>query len=359
MGNVVQLEASETAASSAPPTQASGAERTYKVLPYAGGTSHEDLYGYRTTMNEQAPAQQAEADPKAAKSNRAMALLPVLIILALGVLAFVLIPKVIKSKAPALYVDLGTQRFDSAGIGARLIARWEGSVASYQLSIDPAAPQQTAGFQAVAVNPPHPITVVIRLLDSTGVVACQKEVLLPTPAPVTAPSDLSRALVPMQTAEDDTVQDIAGPDGQIAELTLTGGLPCTLKQYQSLTSWQFYTNFPSLEEQNDWLKHQPAGDLASGRKSNSSNGGSGYSAPSEHLPAPIDDDDVIVGDNPLRGTIDTAGGRIFMVGVAGLRNRSAEWQVFPAAIHFRCEKTGSCVLTRVNSHTSLLARLIK
>jgi hypothetical protein len=359
MGNVVQIEASETAASSGPSTQSSGAERTYKVLPYTGGTSHEDLYGYRTTMNEPAPAEQAEADPKAAKSNRAMASLPLLVILGLGVLALVFIPKLTKSKAPPLYVDLGTQRFDSAGIGARLIARWEGSAAAYQLSIDPADPQQAAGFQAVAVNPPHPITVVIRLLDSTGAVACQKEVLLPTPAPVTASSGASLALVPMQTAEGDTVQNIAGPDGQIAELTLTGGLPCTLKQYQSLTSWQFYTNFPSLDEQNDWLKHQPAGDVPNGRKSNSSVGGSGYSARSERLPAPIDDDDVIVGDNPVRGTIDTAGGRVFLVGVAGLRNRSAEWQVFPAAIHFRCEKTGACVLTRVNSHTSLLARLIK
>jgi hypothetical protein len=359
MGNVVQIEASETAASSGPPTQASVAERTYKVLPYTGGTSHQDLYGFRESMTEPAPTQQAESDPKPAKSNRAMALLPLLIILAIGVLAIVLLPKLTKSKAPALYVDLGTQRFDSAAIGARLIARWEGSAAAYQLSIDPADPQRAAGFQAVAVNPPHPITVVIRLLDSTGVVACQKEVLLPTPVPVTAPSDASRALAPMQTAEGDTVQNIAGPDGQIAELTLTGGLPCSLKQYQSLTSWQFYTNFPSLDEQYDWLKHQPASDAANGRKSDSSNGGSGYSARSEHLPAPIDDDDVIVGDNPVRGTIDTAGGRVFLVGVAGLRNRSAEWQVFPAAIHFRCEKTGACVLTRVNSHTTLLARLIK
>ena len=245
MGNVVQLEASETAASSAPPAQASGAERTYKVLPYTGGTSHEDLYGYRTTMNEPVPAEQAEEDPKAAKSNRAMALLPVLIILAFGVLALVLFPKFTKSKAPALYVDLGTQRFDSAGIGARLIARWEGSAAAYQLYIDPADPQQAAGFQAVAVNPPHPITVVIRLLDSTGAVACQKEVLLPTPAPVTAQSDASRVLVPMQTAEGDTLQNIAGPDGQIAKSSpLQAACPVRSSSIRALLRGSFTPTFP-------------------------------------------------------------------------------------------------------------------
>jgi len=61
----------------------------------------------------------------------------------------------------------------------------------------------------------------------------------------------------------------------------------------------------------------------------------------------------------VRGTVDTQGGRVFLVGVSGLRNRTAEWQVFPAAIHFRCEKNGTCVLTRVNSRTTLQARLIR
>jgi len=359
MGDVVQLEASATATSAG--SQSTVADRVYKVVPPAGGGSQEDLYGFRTTMTQPAPFEDPEAAAQDAKSKRAVALLPILFILVLGVLAVLLIPKLTKSKAPALYVDLGTRRFDSAGLGARLIARFEGSTA-YQLYIDPLDPQQTAGFQAVTVNPPHPVSVVIRLLDAKGAVACQKEVVLPTPAPPAAgssDSSSSGALVPMQTTTGDTIQNIAGPDGQIAEITLSGGLPCSVEQYQSIAAWEFFTNFPSLDEQNDWLKHQRPGSLANGRKGSGSSGGLGFSARALRLPAAIDDDDVIVGDNPSQGTLDTEGGHIFLVGVVGMRNRTAEWQVFPAQVHFHCDKNGACMLTRVNSRTTLQARLVK
>lgn len=358
MGNVVQIEASDPATSAG--SQAGVADRVYKVIPPAGGASQEDLYGFRTIMAQPAPVDDPEAEAKEAKSKRALALFPILFILVLGGLAALVIPKLTKSKAPALYVDLGTRRFDSAGLGARLIARWEGS-AGYQLYIDPLDPQQTAGFQAVTVNPPHPVSVVIRLLDSTGSVACQKEVVLPTPAPPAGSSGASTsdALMPMQTSTGDTVQNTAGPDGQIAEVTITGGLPCSLKQYQSLAAWQFFTNFPTLDEQAEWLSHHRLSDAAKNRNGHGSEGGSGFSARALHLPAAIDDDDVIVGDNPSQGTIDTQGGRVFLVGVIGMRNRSAEWQVFPAAVHFHCDKNGACFLTRVNSRTTLQARLVK
>ncbi len=358
MGDVVQLEASETATSAGSQAQAGVVDRVYKVVPPAGGASQEDLYGFRAAMHEPAPVENPEAEAKEARSKKALALLPILFILVFGALAFLVISRVTKSKAPPLYVDLGSRRFDSAGLGARLIARWEGSTA-YELYIDPLDPQQAAGFQAVAVNPPHPVSVVIRLIDTTGAIACQKEVVLPTAAPLTVSSDASQALLPMQTTAGDTVQNIAGPDGQIAEVTVSGGLPCSLKQYQSIASWEFFTNFPTLDEQDVWLHHQKLNEVANGRKYSSAAGGSGSSPRIQHLPAAIDDDDVIVGDNPTRGTVDTQGGRVFLVGVSGLRNRTAEWQVFPAAIHFRCEKNGTCILTRVNSRTSLQARLIR
>ena len=164
MGDVVQLEASGTATTGG--AQAQGvADRGYVVLPYAEKARHEDLYGYRETMNEPAPAEDEQQSK--AKSKRALPLLPILLLLVLVVLALLLIPKMAKSNPPAQYIDLGTRRFDSAGLGGRLIARWEGN-AGYQLYIDPLDPQQTAQFQAVAVNPPHPLTLVLRLLNSEG-----------------------------------------------------------------------------------------------------------------------------------------------------------------------------------------------
>jgi hypothetical protein len=50
---------------------------------------------------------------------------------------------------------------------------------------------------------------------------------------------------------------------------------------------------------------------------------------------------------------------VFYLGAAGVRNRSADWQVFPAPVYFRCDKNGFCVLTRSGSHVSLQARLLK
>ncbi len=363
MGNVAEVETNTAVASGGSQADAGVAERVYKVLAPAGGASQEDLYGFRNIMAQPPPVEDPEAAAKEAKSKRALALLPVLLILVFAGLAVLVVLKLTKSKAPPLYVDLGTQRFDSAGLGARLIARWEGS-AAYQLYIDPLDPQQTAGFQAVTVNQPHPVSVVIRLLDTTGAVACQKEVVLPNPgAPAgssdTTSSGTSGALVPMQTSTGDTVENNAGPDGQIAEITITGALPCNLKQYQSLAGWQFFTNFPTLDEQADWLNHHGLNSAGKNGRGHGSGDGSGYSIRGMRLPAAIDDDDVIVGDNPAQGTLDTEGGRIFLVGVIGMRNRSAEWQMFPAPIHFHCDKNGSCFLTRVNSRTTLQARLVK
>ncbi len=149
---------------------------------------------------------------------------------------------------------------------------------------------------------------------------------------------------------------MAGSDGQIAEITISGGLPCSLKAYQHLAGWDFFTNFPTVDDQEDWLRHENG--LAGGRRPNSA-GGRGAPLQVQRLPAPIEGDDVIVGDNPSRGTVDTGGGRVFWVGANGMRNRAPEWQVFPAAIHFRCDKNGACVLTRVNSRTALQARLMR
>jgi hypothetical protein len=367
MGNAVQVDA-ETAATPAGSQGDTGVtERVYKVVAPTGGASHEDLYGFRAIMEQPAPVEDPEAAQKEAKAKRTMAIVPILAILVFAALAGLVVMKLTKSKAPALYVDLGTRRFDSAGLGARLIARWEGTTA-YQLYIDPLDPQQTAGFQAVTVNPPHPVSVVIRLLDNTGAVACQKEVVLPAPGPAAGSadsssgagsSDTAQALVPMQTASGDTIQNIAGPDGQIAEITITGGLPCSMKQYQSIAAWEFYTNFPSLDEQSAWLSHHGLNSSAKNGKGHGSEGDSGYSMRALHLPAAIDDDDVIVGDNPGQGTLDTEGGHIFLVGLVGMRNRTAEWQMFPAPIHFHCDKNGNCFLTRVNSRTTLQARLVK
>jgi hypothetical protein len=146
---------------------------------------------------------------------------------------------------------------------------------------------------------------------------------------------------------------MTGEDGLIAEIDLTGPLPCGAKAYTTFKSWEFFTNFPTLAEQDEWLRHERA------LNPKGHGGNNALLGQTQHLPTAIEGDDVIVADNPTRGTVETSGGRLFYLGAAGMHNRTAEWQVFPASIHFRCDKNGSCVLTRTNSHASLQARLLK
>ena len=348
MGDEVQLEAKETGTAGGPE-----AEAVYHVVPYAKSAGGEDLFAYRAAMAEPEPAADTEAEEN--KPKRRFPLVPVIVILAIGALFVLVIPKLFKPKPPALYIDMGARRFDPAGLSGRLIARWEGS-AAYQLYLDPLDQQQVLEFQAVAQDPPHPLSVVIRLRNPAGVVACQKEIDFPAIAPEAGSPDPAQALAPRQTAGGDTVENMAGPDGHIAEIIVSGSLPCSLKAYQHLAGWDFFTNFPSVDEQEDWLRHENG---LSGVRRPSSAGGRGAPLQVQRLPAPIEGDDVIVGDNPSRGTVDTGGGRVFWVGAYAMRNRAPEWQVFPAAIHFRCDKNGACVLTRVNSQTALQARLMR
>jgi hypothetical protein len=309
-----------------------------------------ELYAFRETM---APPP-AEPAPKRGISV-SVPIIKILVLLALAagavfiVLAF---PNVFRAKPPAPYIDLGSQRFDPAGLSGRLIARWETS-GSYQLFLDPMDQEQVAGFAAVALDPPRQFSVTIRLRDAAGLVACQKQILFPAPLPHTPGSKPAPALGPQQTLTGDTVENTTGEDGQISEIDLTGPLPCPEKAYATFKGWDFSSDFPTLAEQDEWLRHEK------GLGVRVHAGSSEPSSQVERLSTPIEGDDVIVGDNPSRGTVETSGGRVFYLGVAGMRNRTAEWQVFPAAIHFRCDKNGSCILTRTNSHVSLQARLMK
>jgi hypothetical protein len=320
----------------------------FEVVPTRGGAP-ETLYTYRPP---EPPADQdaaAKAPPMPSKVT--LILGGLLAVAALVAIVFAL-QSAITPKPPVQYIDLGTQRFDPAGLGGRLIARWEEN-AEYQLSLDPLDQSFVPGFEAVAQNPPRPLSVTVRLRNAEGLVICQKEILFPPPAPAGAPPDPAHTLQPQKTPSGDTVQNVAGEDGRIAEIAISGGLPCPAKAYSRLTAWDFTTNFPTLAEQADWQKHEAA--LAPAAKAKKANG---FAALVQHLPTSIEGDDVIVGDNPSRGTVETSAGRVFLVGT-NLRTRGAEWQEFPAAIHYRCDRNGVCILSRSNSRTTLQARLLK
>jgi hypothetical protein len=321
----------------------------FEVVP-SKQANQEELYSFRQAMEpereEPAPRQSADFSANLLR----ILLLPVL--LAGGALIYFTFPNLFRLHSPAPYIDMGSRQFNPAGLSGRLIVSWEKS-ASYQLFLDPQSQAQTASFAAVALDPPRQLSVTIRMKNADGLVACQKEVLLPAPASLAPDTNSGDALAPRKTETGDTVQNMPGKDGQIAEIDLTGSLPCSAKAYTTFKSWDFTTDFPSLAEQKDWLLH-PKEPGARGRARNHR-----LSARAEQLATPIEGNDVIVADNPSRGTVETSGGLEFYLGASGMRSRTAEWQVFPAPIHYRCDKTGSCTLTRANSFVTLHARLLQ
>jgi hypothetical protein len=263
----------------------------------------------------------------------------------------------LRQDEPPAYFDLGTSNIAAAGLEGRLVARWVGS-AEYELHIDPAAPQQLASFSAVAANPPHPLSVDIHLNDSSGHAVCQREILVPfDPQPV-PDSDQLPALLPQKTFAGDTVQNVAGADGKIGEIVITGPLNCPAKTYKGLTAWTFSSNFPLIADQDDWLSHED-GLVAAERHRAAELRARALIPKARSLSAPIEGDDVIVSDNPSRGSIDTRDGREFYVGRNGLPNAGPGWQVFPAAIHFHCDTKSNCVLTRSGASSALEARLVR
>lgn len=320
----------------------------FEVVPYGDRVDEKELFAFRESIP--APVEPVvKKKPSPAISPAKVFLLVALVVL-IVVTAFA-VPVILRMMRPVAYMDLGSQRFDPRGLSGRMIARWETS-ASYQLFLDPVGPQQADSFAAVAADPPRQFSVTIRLLDAKGLVTCQKQILFPAPVPPT-PNDSGSAPPqgPRQTDTGDTVENMIGQSGKIEEIALRGPLPCPEKAYVATKTWDFASDFPTQAEEDEWLRQEKS----SAAKSHGGN----QSVRTARMPGPIEGDDVIIADNPSRGTVQTGGGHVFLLGVAGMRSRTAEWQVFPVTIHFRCDKKGFCALTRANTRVTLLARLLK
>ncbi len=322
---------------------------TFEVIPYGESTNQQELYSFRESIRP--PVEEVTAKKQVQPAPAAKALIAVGLSGLIAIAGFALY-SYIGPKVNVSYIDLGSQRFDPAGLSGRLIARWDSS-GSYQLYLDPIGPDHAANFATVAADPPRQISLTIRLLDAKGLVACQKQILFPAPVPRTQDgSGSAPPQAPRQSETGDMQENMTGENGQISEIDVRGPLPCPEKAFGTFKAWDFTADFPTAAEEEEW-QHQEKSTNAKTRSNVNTR------IRTERLPGPIEGDDVIVADNPSHGTVETSGGRVFFLGAAGVLNRTAEWQVFPAAIHFRCDKSGACALTRTNSQVTLQARLVK
>jgi hypothetical protein len=323
----------------------------YDVVPSAAKNDDADLYSFRAEIPPPpVPVAPRPLIPALAVDSKLIMYVMVggLVLLALAMIGYL----VFHQDEPPAYLDLGTKDIDASGLEGRAILKWAGH-ALYQVQLDPEAPPQLDAFSAVAQDPPRPLSLDIRLKDSSGAVVCQKEILFP----YDPSADTSQSLVPQKTADGDTVQNVANADGRVAEIVASGNMPCPAKLYRRVVAWEFASNFPLMADQEDWLKHKRT-ETADRERRAAEVRARALVPRINPLPAAIEGDDVIVSDNPSKGTVETRSGREFFVGKNGLRGHNPGWEVFPAVIHFRCDTKAFCVLTRPDASGALQARLV-
>jgi hypothetical protein len=326
----------------------------YEVVPSAAKTDGVDLYSFRAEIPPPPPPPPLTPTQIALEKNRTllMAIAGGGVVVLIGILvAWV----VLRQNEPPAYIDLGTKNIAAAGLEARLVARWLGS-AAYELHIDPTAPQQAAGFSAVAANPPHPLSVTLQFKDSSSVV-CQKQILIPFKAGAVADPEDPGDLQPQKTFDGDTVQNIVSAEGLVSEIVVQGSMNCPAKGYKHLESWSFSSNFPLLADQQTWMQHEAS--ITAGERRRAAELRARALIPKGALlAAPIEGDDTIVSDNPSHGSVETGSGRVFYIGKNALLGAPG-WQVFPVNIHFRCDAKAACILSRPGTAHSLQARLVR
>jgi hypothetical protein len=282
--------------------------------------------------------------------------------------------------------DLGPGVFNPAGLRGHLITQWQGK-ARYQLQIEPLGPQQEKGFSAVVAAPPHPILITIRVLDSAGFALCSKDILFRyDPAKALASSttmelahttkqeaaqlakdlEARHAQIAIEQAKEadrergaDIFESSVNPDGSIRSVHALGDLPCSKDAYKRANYWDFTSNFPTLEEQDDLLNHKPdaLAQLVEQAKTSTSHGKRKPAQKKQQAMFYIEGDDRIVDYDPSSARIETGMRKSFYVGRRAEQATAESWASESALIHYRCDPTANCALTRYGSPAVLHARV--
>jgi len=269
------------------------------------------------------------------------------------VLAVLAVYSLRQRQAPPPYVNLGQSNVADSGLSGDLVARWTGK-AGYIFYVNPLSSANLAGFAAVAANPPRQIRFPIHLKDGSGITVCEKEIVFPFKAPLDG-SAVPTQGPPERTMEGEEISYDRGAKGEIARIEIKGSMSCAQNFYERIGAWDFTTTYPVKGEQDDWAANLERG----GGKSQPRSKRKRPAPAAQVLPAPIDGDDVIVGDNRSRGTVLTRAGREFFVGPGGLSSHGEGWGFFPATIHFHCDVKANCTLTRPGALAAVPARLMK
>ena len=241
--------------------------------------------------------------------------------------------------------DLGVVTSSAAGLKGHLFTRWDKAI-QYRLEVEPSDPDQRARFALAVANPPRPLSIEIQLKDAQGFVLCSRGIVLKIDRNNAGESQAQEA---QREQGKDVFKNEMGPDGKIAGLGTQGELPCSRKAYESTSYWSFVADFPSLAEQkelSDRLEALQASQRPQPPQESPRRKKVAPKAAAKPVAFLIEGDDAIVEFDPIRGVIETSAGKIFFFDRAAGEVTDPRWQNYPANIHYRCDQSSECTITR-------------
>ena len=268
--------------------------------------------------------------------------------------------------------DLGSFNSSATGLKGHLWIEWDKKVA-YRLTIEPSYPDYKAGFAHAVARPPRPLSIQVHLEDFQGFTLCTREIVLKYDArnaealapstpdsqalktdAVNLPADqpgqtIDFAQLDAQEAarerDQDVFQNQIEPDGQITAINAHGEIPCSKSAYEKTANWSFTPDFPSVAEQDQWLKRPRELPAGAARASSPAPAARKKKAAIPLLPFAVEGDDAIVDFDAAQGVIATRGRKTFFLDKAAGAAADSAWQDYPVSIHYRCDQSLNCTLT--------------
>jgi len=280
------------------------------------------------------------------------------------------------SPAPETRV-MGTVDLSASGVKGQLTTKWDGKL-GYNFVVEPDDPMRQAAFALTVSTPPRPASMRIQIKNSNGFVLCFQDVLLKfDPRKAAALSNESaqatggkppsaKAAEEVNTEQEaklaqeeaaeaerehgrNIFQLNTGSDGKIQSISSQGEIPCPQTLYEGMGYWSFLPDFPSSEEQTEWLNRKTGGRASATEAPTPQVSGhvrmpySRASQPGNFLMA---GDDSIVEYDAAAGNIQTGTGKVFSIDKAGANARVIAGFDLPVRIHYSCDQNAACILTQ-------------
>ncbi len=312
------------------------------------------------------------------RKSKAPLLLLGIAALALGAFVVVTQSSSKQKSSPNDTDDLGQGVLNSSGLRGHLVTRWQDKKTQYQLKIEPIDPRANGGFALVTGSPTQPISINVRVLDSSGFALCGKEILLPFDPARTQENprlpknkaeadkilaqrlaDTQRMQAQEQARESgrDVFQTIAGSDGNIEALWAQGTLPCSPDQYRKFDYWDLSSNFPSLAEQQDLLDNKKGKEklaLAELRAYAQRKAAAAKKPASEFY---IEGTERITAYEPARTLLSAGPGRSFFIDRKSDQATVAQWAADSSLIQYKCDQHAVCALRHAGGTATVMARM--